>query len=93
MVVASVSWDLLLVGCTSLKQKRSVVRSLRDRLIRTFKVSVAETGYQDVHERAQLTAALVASDGRVAESMLDRMDAFVQEHSEARITRVRKERY
>jgi len=93
MVVASVSWDFSLVGCTSLKEKRSVVRSLRDRLVRTFKVSVAETAYQDVHERAQLTAALVASDGRVAESLLDRMDAFVEEHSEARILRVHKERY
>ena len=93
MVVASMTWDLALPGCGSLKAKRSVVRSLRDRLASRFNVSVAETAYQDVHDRAQITAALVASDGRVAESMLDKLDRFVEENAEAMITGVRRERY
>ena len=83
MVIASLTWDLALPGCSSLKQKRSVVRSLRDRLRHKFNVSVAETAYQDVHARAQLTVALVASDGRLAESVLDKVDRFVESHPAA----------
>lgn len=93
MVVASQTWTLSLPGCSSLKEKRSVVRSLRDKLRHTFNVSVAETGLQDVHARAEITIALVASDGRLAESMLDRIDAFVAERADAVVASVRRELY
>jgi len=91
MVVASLTWELSLPGCASLKEKRSVIRSLRDRLRAKFNVSVAETGLQDVHTRAELTIALVTSDGRLAESILDKADRFVESHGGAVITAVRRE--
>lgn len=78
-------------GCASLKEKRSVIRSLRDRLRTKFNVSVAETGLQDVHARAEVTIALVTSDGRMAESVLDKTDRFVEAHSGAVIVRVERE--
>ncbi len=93
MVVASQTWELALPGCSSLKEKRSVLRSLKDRLRHKFNVSIAETGLQDVHARAELTIALVASDGRLAASMLDKIDAFVESHGGASITRVTREVY
>lgn len=78
-------------GCASLKEKRSVIRSLRDRLRTKFNVSVAETGLQDVHTRAEITIALVTSDGRMAESVLDKTDRFVEAHGGAVIVRVERE--
>ena len=93
MVVASLTWELSLPGCSSLKEKRSVIRSLRDRLRDKFNVSVAETALQDVHERAELTIALVASDGRMAESVLQKADQLVEEDGGAIITSVRRELY
>lgn len=93
MVVASMTWELSLPGCSSLKEKRSVVRSLRDRLRKRFNVSVAETDLQDVRDRAVLTIALVASDGRMAESVMDRADRLVEEQGDALIVEVRRERH
>ncbi|MEX2467148.1 MAG: DUF503 domain-containing protein [Gemmatimonadota bacterium] len=93
MVVVSMTWELSLPGCSSLKGKRSVIRSLRDRLRKRFNVSVAETGLQDVRDRALLTIALVASDGHMAESVLDRADRLVEEQDDALIVEVRRERY
>ena len=93
MVVASQTWELSLPGCSSLKAKRSVVRSLRDRLGSRFNVSVAETGLQDVHARAELSIALVASDARLAESVLEKADSFVESHGGALIVRVDREFY
>jgi uncharacterized protein YlxP (DUF503 family) len=93
MVVASQTWELALPGCASLKEKRSVIRSLRDRLRARLNVSVAETGLQDVHTRAQLSIALVASDGRLAQSLLDKADRLVESHGGASIVRVTQEVY
>ena len=90
MVIASVTWELSLPGCSSLKEKRSVLRSLRDRLRNKFNVSVAETAFQDAHGRAQLTVALVASDGRFSESVLNKVDRFVECNGEALIISVRR---
>lgn len=74
-----------------MKAKRSVVRSLRERLRSKFNVSVAETGFNDVHDRAALTIAVVATDRRFADSLLEKADRLVEEHGGARITSVRRE--
>jgi uncharacterized protein YlxP (DUF503 family) len=93
MVIASQTWELALPGCTSLKEKRSVLRSIRDRLRARFNVSVAETGLQDVHARAELTIVVVSSDGRLAEAVLEKADRLVESHGGAVISSVRRERY
>ena len=59
MVVASQSWELSLPGCTSLKDKRSVIRSLKDRLRTRYHLSVAETR---VARSSHLLARLLLSD-------------------------------
>ena len=66
-----------LAGCASLKDKRSVVKSIKDRLHNEFNVSVAETGHRDVWQRAELTACVVAAERRHAESVLSAADALV----------------
>lgn len=76
-VYAHGRWVLSLPGCRSLKAKRSVVRSLRDRMRARFSVSAAETDFQDDHGRAELSVALVTSDARLADSILERIDALV----------------
>ena len=93
MVIASQTWELALPGCTSLKEKRSVLRSMRDRLRAKFNVSVAETGLQDVHSRGRLTIVLVATDGKLAEAVLEKADRLVESHGGAVITGVHRERY
>ena len=46
----------------SLKDKRHVVKGLKDRLRHKFNVSVAEIDYQDLWQRALVAAVTVASD-------------------------------
>ena len=70
-------WFFRVPGCRSLKQKRSVVRSLRDRMRARFSASVSETDFQDDVQRAELTAAFSASDHTVAESTLGKLDDFI----------------
>jgi len=93
MVVGSISWELSLPACGSLKEKRAVLRSIKDRIRHRFNVSVAETDFQDVWTRAELSVALVATDGRFAESVLDKVDDFVERNARAVITRTRRTLY
>lgn len=90
-VVASQTWQLSLPGCASLKEKRSVVRSLKDRLQARFHLSVAETGDQDVLTRAEISAALVSSDRLFAETVLDKADRMVQESGRALVLHTRRD--
>lgn len=89
--IVVLTWEFSLPGCRSLKQKRMTVRSLRDRMRHRFNLSVAETDHQDVYDRAQLTAAVVASDGRLAESLTDRVDDFVADDGRMVILSFRRE--
>src|SRR3954452_15298172 len=54
----------------SLKDKRQVVRSLKERLRHKFNVSVAEIDYQDLWQRAMIAAVTVSPDQKFAESVL-----------------------
>ncbi|MDX1648180.1 MAG: DUF503 domain-containing protein [Longimicrobiales bacterium] len=91
MIVASQTWELSLPGCSSLKQKRAVIRSMKDRLRAKFNVSVSETGLQDVHARGELSIALVSTDRRQATSILDKTDQFVESMGTALIVRVHRD--
>ena len=83
MVIGVGSWDLSLPECRSLKEKRRVLKSLKERLQQRFRVSVAETRFQDDWTRGQLTAAVVTTDRRQADSVLDKMDGFVERDGRA----------
>jgi uncharacterized protein YlxP (DUF503 family) len=85
VVVSVIAWELHLEGCTSLKEKRSIIRSLKDRLRNRHNVSVAETDHQNTWQRAELCAALVSPDRRMAEQILGRVDAMVASEPRVRI--------
>ena len=85
MVVGIRVWDLHLNGCGSLKDKRRIVRSLKDRLHRRFNVSVAETNHHELWQRAELACCVIGTDRRHAESVLSSADGLV---SAAGLTRI-----
>jgi len=78
-------WELMLPGCASLKDKRQVVKSLKDRLHQRFNLSAAETALLDVHDRAELAVAVVSNDRKHAQQVLQSADRLVEEEGRARI--------
>lgn len=73
MVVGILQLELFIEGATSLKDKRRVVRSLKDRLHNEHRVSVAEIDRLDEHTVAVLGVALASSSVPVAQSVLDKL--------------------
>ncbi|NIN11579.1 MAG: DUF503 family protein [Gemmatimonadales bacterium] len=85
MVVAIVTWELHLNGCQSLKDKRRILKSLKDRLHQRFNVSVAETDHHELWQRAELTCGVVARDRKQASAVLSAADGLVASNGFIRI--------
>ncbi len=66
--------ELRIENSHSLKDKRHVVQSLKDRLRRKFNVAVAEVEYQDLWQRAAVAAVTVSSDHAYAEKVLQSVE-------------------
>lgn len=62
--------ELRIEHAHSLKDRRQVVRSLKDRLRHRFNVSVAEVGGQDTWQRASLSIVAVSGDRAYVEEAL-----------------------
>jgi uncharacterized protein YlxP (DUF503 family) len=69
MTVALLSLELFIPTSQSLKDKRVVLRRLKDRL-GALNVAVAEVAHQDLWQRAGLGVVTVASSDTVAEQIL-----------------------
>jgi uncharacterized protein YlxP (DUF503 family) len=61
MPVALLTIELRIEGAHSLKDKRQVLRSLKDRLRNTFNVSVAELDQTDLWQRATIGVVSISS--------------------------------
>lgn len=83
MRVASLAIDFRIPGSDSLKTKRMVVRSLKDRIRDRFPVAVAEVGHQDLHARGLLGVAAVGAEGQIVHQALDDIVRLVE--SDARV--------
>jgi uncharacterized protein YlxP (DUF503 family) len=77
MFVGIVRIELHLPAATSLKDKRSVVRGLKDR-IRNMHAAVAEVDHQDLWQRAALGVAVVSGERRQVGEMLQSVRRLVE---------------
>jgi len=73
MAVGLLHIRLVIRGAHSLKEKRRVVKSLKDRIRSKFNASVAEVGSLDVHQVAALGVAVVANDRTYINSVLSQI--------------------
>jgi len=93
MVVGVLRAELHLPDAHSLKDKRSVVKSLKDRMHGRFNVAVAEVDANDMWQRACLGVAAVGTDRAHVGSVLDKVVQWLRTHPEFAIIRVDQEHY
>lgn len=83
MLVVVALFELHIEFAQSLKDKRSVVKSLRDRLRTRFQISAAEVGLQDVHQRARLAVSFIVLEHAQADALLDKIVSFIESNTDA----------
>jgi uncharacterized protein YlxP (DUF503 family) len=74
-----------LSGVESLKDKRRIVRSVRDRLQKKFHLSAAEVDLQDSLSFAEIGAALVSNNKDFGETVLQKAFTMIEDDVPARI--------
>ena len=80
MIVGSLRVRLLLRESRSLKDKRQVVRSIKDRLRNGFNVSVAEVEAQDNRQLAVLGVAMVSNEAAHVRTTLEQIVTALRSH-------------
>ncbi|MDZ4733406.1 MAG: DUF503 domain-containing protein [Nitrospirota bacterium] len=71
IIVGLCTVELFIPESQSLKDKRKVLLSLKDRLREKFNLSVAEVDGQDLWQKAVVGFACVANEGRYVNQVLD----------------------
>jgi uncharacterized protein len=82
MTVGIARVTLFLGGSHSLKEKRMVLRRLKDLVRGKFNAAIAEVGDNDLWQRASLGMTVVGNDRRFTESALDELLRFVRDHAD-----------
>jgi uncharacterized protein len=91
MYVGALSLELLLGDVRSLKQKRSVVRPIVAELRRAHPVAAAEAGHVELHRRALVGVAVVATDRAHCVEVLDACERLVAGRPEVELLSARQQ--
>lgn len=67
-----------MAGVSSLKEKRSIIKSLLARLQNTFHVSTAEVGFQDVWQDAAIAFCVVTNSTHHANQVVHTIVAWIE---------------
>lgn len=85
MVIGVLQFELVIDASRSLKDKRRVVKSLKDRLHRDHLVSVAEVEALEIWNLAVMAVALVSRDAPYVNTVLDRILDKINSLPDARL--------
>lgn len=87
MVIGVCTLELYIPESGSLKGKRHVIRSLKDRVRQRFNVSIAEVDENELWQRTVLGIACVSNDRKFANQVMDKILGVVRSHPEVRVIR------
>ncbi len=77
MRAALCSFDLRIPGCSSLKDKRHVVKALTGSLRSKFNVSVAEVDHHDLWQRTTIAVSTVSGDGFQVKRVMHQVERHI----------------
>jgi uncharacterized protein YlxP (DUF503 family) len=80
MTVGTVSVKLMVRDARSLKDKRRVVKSLKDKIRNRHNVSVAEVGALESRQQAILAVAMVGNDAQYVDAALAKVVDLIRAH-------------
>ena len=78
MIVGILSLQVSVFDAMSLKDKRRVIKSLKDRVANKYKVSIGEVGHNDSIRTSLLGVSMVGNESRFVNSVLSDIVDFVR---------------
>lgn len=87
MIIGLLKIDLHIHDSGSLKEKRMVTKSLKDKLRRQFNIAVTETDNYDKWQAVSLGITTISTETRHANQVLSRVVQFIENLKEAEIVK------
>ena len=91
MIVGTMTIQLHLNGITSLKEKRSIVKSVIGRLKSRYNFSISEVDHQDEKTSAVIAISLVCNETRFVNQQFDSIVNFMQKDGRFYLGRTERE--
>lgn len=82
MIIGVVHCECYLYNTRSLKEKRSVIKSIMTRLKQTLNVAVAEVDYQELWQRTTISIVTINNNRIIAEKELQKALALIDRTAE-----------
>jgi uncharacterized protein len=93
MLVGVCELELFIHSSNSLKEKRFVIKSIKDQVMKKFNVSIAEVKHQDKWQLAGLGIATVTNDHRIIRQTFDEIIKLIEFKGEAEIVSKTEQTY
>jgi uncharacterized protein YlxP (DUF503 family) len=93
MIVGVLTAHLSLHGITSLKGKRSIVKSVIGRLKSRFNISISEVDHQDSKTSAVIGIAIVSNDRQFIDKQFDSIINFMNNDGRFFLSNVERETF
>jgi uncharacterized protein YlxP (DUF503 family) len=93
MIVGVMTAHITLPGVTSLKGKRSIIKSLIGRLKSRFNISIAEVDYQDSRTNAIIGIAVVCNEARFIDRQFDSIINFMRNDGRFLLGQIEREKF
>ncbi len=77
MMIGLLEIDLFAEGFHSLKEKRRLLSSLKERLRHKFNIAIVESDHQDQWQKAQLTIVSIGPSRAILESAFQQIEDFI----------------
>jgi uncharacterized protein YlxP (DUF503 family) len=86
MIIGLLTLDLLIPPCGSLKEKRTTIKSIKDKIRNKYNVSIAEIDFQDKWQRARIAVVQVGNDYQYIEKNLNSVFKIIDTYGIIEIT-------
>ncbi|MHC4172162.1 MAG: DUF503 domain-containing protein [Planctomycetota bacterium] len=93
MIVGVITAHLSMQGVTSLKGKRSIVKSVIGRLKSRFNVSISEVDHQDSKTSAVIAMAMVSNEARFIDQQFDALINFMRNDGRFYLGQIERETF
>jgi len=81
MVIGLCSIEIYIPKCRSLKEKRMVIKGIKDSLRNKYNISIAEVEFHNLWQRAKLAVVVVSSQKKRVEQIFSSVLKFMEENN------------
>lgn len=91
MIVGKMVLDLLYEASSSLKDKRQVVSSIKEKLRHKFNISIIESDYQDLWQKIQIALVTISNSRQVIDRTFEQVENFIFSYYPLQFLDIQKE--